>query len=150
MTVTESKRISKTPIGKATKGSVSVEAIQGRLRLRFRFNQKQQVITLGLADTPENRKLAEARATQIELDIKAGHFDETLNRYQLKSQLPKKVDPNITISELFQEFIDVKAQEVYKLTLQKYVATFNYLNQFHCPDGNNQKCLGDKPAQYLI
>lgn len=42
---------------KSSKGTVSIEADQGRLRLRLPrslYNSKQKYITLGLADTGEN------------------------------------------------------------------------------------------------
>ena len=139
---------SKAPTGKAKKGSVSVETFQNRLRLRFRVNGERKIITLGLSDSPENRKLAEAKATLIELDIISNNFDPTLEKYKPKSQIQPQVESNITTSKLFQAFMDSKAQDVYSRTLEKYRATINYLNQFSCNDGM-QKCLGDKPACYL-
>ena len=139
--------------GRASKGNVSVEAFQNRLRLRFRVNGKQKAFSLGLADSPENRKLAELKARQIELDIISGNFDCTLQKYKLQTQVAvqQKVDQRvtITISELFKDFIDINAKDVYSRTLEKYQATLNYLNEFQCQDGMNQKCLGDKPAYFL-
>jgi hypothetical protein len=63
---------SKTPSGRASKGSVSLESREGRLRLhlpRQLYNGKQKYLTLGLADTSENRIEAERKARTIELDI---------------------------------------------------------------------------------
>lgn len=37
---------------------------------------------LGLADTPENRQIAEQKVHQIEQDIRTGCFDETLAKYK--------------------------------------------------------------------
>jgi hypothetical protein len=51
--------------GRSSKGSVTVETFQGRLRLRLPrqlFNSKQKYLTLGLTDTDANRKVAEAKA----------------------------------------------------------------------------------------
>lgn len=143
-------RASKTPTGRASKGSVSVLSFQNRLRLQFRVDGKQKVISLGLDDTPENWKRAEIIARQIEIDLGYSNFDHTLAKYkpqQQKNQHTLKSD--ITITQLFQAFIEHKSQEVDKRTLQKYRATINYLNQFECKDGMGQKCLGDKQADYL-
>ncbi|MFM7450372.1 MAG: Arm DNA-binding domain-containing protein [Leptolyngbyaceae cyanobacterium] len=49
---------SKTPTGKATKGSVQIIVSNGRLQLRFRFAGKRHYISLGFSDTPEYRELA--------------------------------------------------------------------------------------------
>lgn len=145
-------RATKTPTGKAPKGSVSVLSFQNRLRLQFRVNGKQQVLSLGLDNTPENWKRAEIIARQIEIDLGSGDFDQTLAKYKPKKQQHQqkllKAD-TITISQLFQEFIDHRSKEVDKRTLEKYRATINYLNEFACKDGMDQKCLGDKPACYL-
>jgi hypothetical protein len=61
---------------KRSKGSVGVESFRGKLRIRLpwtlsreEFNVKQQYIPTGLDDTPEGRKLAEAKAKTIESDI---------------------------------------------------------------------------------
>ncbi len=70
---------------KASKGSVGIESFQGRLRLRLPrqlYGGKQKYLTLGVVDTPENQKLATSKARQIELDILAGYFDFTLEKYK--------------------------------------------------------------------
>jgi integrase len=69
---------------KNAKGSVSIEAFQGRLRLRLPrqlFDGKQKYLTLGLPDTVVNRRLAEAKAMLLESDIKLERFDLTLAKY---------------------------------------------------------------------
>lgn len=144
-------RANKTPSGRAPKGSVSVLSFQNRLRLQFRVDGKQRVISLGSDDTPENWKKAEIVARQIELDLGSGDFDHTLAKYKPKKQQNQQtlLKTDIMIAQLFQAFIDHKSQDVNKRTLQKYRATINYLNQFECKDGMGQKCLGDKPACYL-
>jgi hypothetical protein len=70
------------------KGTVGVEAYQGRLRLRLPrqvFGGKQKYLSMGLADTPENRKVAELKARQIELDIISDNFDASLTKYKPQS-----------------------------------------------------------------
>ncbi len=72
------------------KGSVGIESFRGRLRLhlpRQLFNGQNKYLTLGLTDTPENRNLAEQKAHQIELDIQADDFDETLAKYKPQRHL---------------------------------------------------------------
>jgi integrase len=68
---------SKTPTGKASKGSVSIINSNGRLQLRFRHGGTRHYISLGVPDSPEGRKLAEMKAREIELDILSGNFDST-------------------------------------------------------------------------
>lgn len=73
------------------KGKVGITSDRGALRLnlpRFLQNGKQQYLYLSLPDTPENRKLAAARAMQIESDIKLDRFDPTLNRYRPQVATP--------------------------------------------------------------
>ena len=69
------------------KGTVSIESLFDRgLRLRWRYSDKRCCIALGIPDSPANRTIAESKAKQIELDIISGHFDDTLERYQLHPQ----------------------------------------------------------------
>ncbi|MBD2198084.1 MULTISPECIES: Arm DNA-binding domain-containing protein [Calothrix] len=67
---------------KGIKGQVSVVASHGRLQLRFRYAGKRYTLSIGLPDTIVNRKAAEAKARQIELDILSGNFDPTLAKYK--------------------------------------------------------------------
>ena len=74
----------RTATGKNCKGSVGIEVLGSRLRLRLPrelYNGKQKYLSLGLTDTPDNRKLAEAKAKLIESDIERERFDCTLVRY---------------------------------------------------------------------
>lgn len=80
------------------KGKVGVVSDKGALRLnlpRFLFGGKQRHIYLHLPDTPENRKLAEAKAMQIESDIKYERFDHSLDRY--RPTQPSAPDPKIKV-----------------------------------------------------
>lgn len=70
---------------KRGKGSVGVEVLQGRLRLRLPrqlYNGKQKYLTLGLDDSPGDWKIAQAKAKQIESNIAFERFDHTLNKYR--------------------------------------------------------------------
>ena len=101
---------------RAKKGTVSITVDKGRLRLRWRHAGKRFVLYIGLPDTSINRKLAEAKATQIELDIKSGHFDQTLKAYQLQTVTQYQ----LRVVELFDNFIQHKAKTVASATLDKY------------------------------
>jgi integrase len=81
---------SKTPTGKASKGSVQILVSNGRLQLRFRFGGRRHYLSLGYSDTAVHRKLAEARARQIELDILSGNFDQSLTKYPSSVTLRNK------------------------------------------------------------
>lgn len=104
---------SKTSKGKASKGSVVVHISHERLQLRFRIAGQRKYVSLGLSDTPENRKLAEMKAKQIELDILSGHFDETLASYKLQSVL-SVASPDITpkptpkLKNVWEQYLEYK------------------------------------------
>ena len=113
-------------VQKAVKGSVGIETFQERLRLRLPrkiCGNNNRYITLGLADTTENRKLAEQKAHQIELDIQADCFDETLSKYKQQRHLsivnPKEPQKVLNISELWDRYIDYKSQSLKPRTLDK-------------------------------
>lgn len=120
---------SKTPTGKASKGSVSIIVSHGRLQLRFRHGGKREYISLGFSDTPQNRKLAEMKAREIELDILSGHFDETKDKYKpqakRKTQTKEEITPTVTpsIQELWTQYTEYKASSV-KETTQEYYVSF--------------------------
>lgn len=72
-----------TQLGKAKKGSVSIYAQDGMLRLNFRANGQRYRFSLGIADTDINRVKANQIAQQIELDILSNRFDATLDSYRI-------------------------------------------------------------------
>ena len=72
---------------KASKGSVQIKSSNGRLQLVFTFGGKRNYLSTGLSDTLTNRKAAEMKARQIELDITSSNFDVTLEKYQPQSVL---------------------------------------------------------------
>jgi integrase len=106
---------SNTPTGKATKGSVQIVTSHDRLQLRFRHSGKRHCLSLGFADTVANRKLAEMRAREIELDILSGHFDPTLARYKPQVALSltslditPKITPKPSLADLWEQFVEYK------------------------------------------
>lgn len=115
-----------TKTAKAKKGTVSVTADRERLRLGWRYKGKRYFLFIGLPDTAINRRAAEAKASQIELDIMSGHFDPTLKAY--KVMLPSQ--SQLTVKSLFDQFIQYKAKKVVPATLDKYRSLLGYLEKF--------------------
>jgi integrase len=111
---------------KASKGTVSVEEFQGRLRLRWRFEGKRYALSIGLPDSKVNRKVAQQKATMIELDMASGNFDQTLKKYKPHIQSTSQ----ISVVILFGKFMDSKAKELLPRSLDKYRATIGYLTSF--------------------
>ena len=85
------------------KGSVTVESVRGRLRLRLPRFCPTRYLSLNLADTARNRKIALAKAGQIESDIVFERFDITLNRYRNPLQLPQNKTPLVEIWDAYVE-----------------------------------------------
>ena len=123
---------------KSSKGSVTVCCVRGNLRLRLPrglwTDKKQVYLPLGLADNLPNRKAAEIKAKQIELDILSGHFDPTLKKYQpvaytLKPETEEQ--ENITFSEIYQKYINTKKDKSATTWKSTYTTILNHLNS--CP-----------------
>lgn len=68
------------------------------------------------------------RAREIELDILAGHFDETLEKYKPQSkrklEAPEKITPKPipTILELWSQYTSYKASSVKESTRLYYIS----------------------------
>jgi integrase len=125
---------SKIPTGKASKGSVQIHISNSRLQLQFRCAGKRHYISLGLTDTSTNRKVAEMKAREIELDMLSGHFDETLTRYKPQTTVvtanskavPSEPKSFLTPSELWERHNDSRAAEL-KETTKQYHRTLGKL-----------------------
>jgi integrase len=124
---------------KFSKGTVKVENDKGWLRLRFSCNGKRHTFALGLPDTVLNRKVAQAKAQQIELDIVSGNFDTTLIKYKPEKFSESSKAELLTIPKLFERFMEDKAKTVSSKTMEKYRATYNYLFEF----------FSDRPVDFL-
>jgi len=97
------KRLAMSVQKKGSKGSVGVESFQGRLRLRLPrqlYGGKQKYLTLGLDDTLQNRKLASAKAKEIEADIVYERFDLTLSKYRPQNASPTRVSAENSLKTL--------------------------------------------------
>jgi Arm DNA-binding domain len=63
---------------KASKRSVQIKTSNGRLQLVCTYVDKRHYLSLGFSDTKTHRKLAEAKARQLELDMLSGHSEADL------------------------------------------------------------------------
>jgi integrase len=127
---------------KASKGSVQIKVSNGRLQLVFSYQGKRRYISLGFDDTVQNRKLAELKARQIELDLLSGNFDATLVKY--KPQPPedaKAFTPVLTptkasqppLSELWDKYTEFKRPGLSPSTLAKDYGKVSRCINVHLP-----------------
>jgi integrase len=105
-------------MARTPKNKISVECFRGFIRLRWRYQGKRVSLSLGIRCDPINQAIAEARATQIRVDMMAGIYDPTLAKY--RSHEPKPAA--IGAVELFTQFTEHKAKRVQPRTLEKYHA----------------------------
>jgi integrase len=100
---------------KASAGTVQIRSSNGRLQLRFSYRGKRHCLSLGLIDTPVNRKAAGAKGKLIESDITFERLDETLAKYKPKSSpsffIPTVIptEPSLTLTSLWQQYFEYKA-----------------------------------------
>lgn len=127
----------KTPTGKASKGSVQVIASNGRLQLRFRYAGKRRYLPLGFPDDRDNRLAAEMKARQIQLDILSGNFDETSAKYKPQSSLAiilgTAEPPCILLSKLWEKYTEYRKPQIAETTLRiPYAAVASHINKLPC------------------
>ncbi len=113
---------SKTPTGKNTKGTPSLESYQGRLRIRFRINGQQKAFSLGLADTNENRVKGESIVRQMHLDMLSNNFDSTLAKYKPHTHLAvvEAISPKVALdlAQLWDKYTEFRSKQVSETTLK--------------------------------
>lgn len=114
-------------MARASKGSVTVESVAGRLRLRLPrhiFNGQKKYLSLYLSDTKENRKVAEAKAQTIMADIALERFDRTLKKYTS----PYAPDDSPPLIEIWDKYSTWKRPQVAASTYSKdYRKTRNHI-----------------------
>lgn len=106
----------KQPQKRNPKGTVNIKVVNGRLRLRLPrqlYGGIQKDFSLNLIDTPENRKLAKAKAKVMEHDIAYERFDLTLKKYQ-PDYIQDKYPP---LLKLWEQFTEAKTKELSKTTI---------------------------------
>jgi integrase len=118
------------------KTKIHVQERSGWLKLRWSYQGSRFDFALGLPDGAINRKVAENKASEIELDIATGNFDPTLDKYKSVGQIQAQVEKEelaktkLTVAALFQKFMEHKAKDVYPQTLIKYEATLQRIKDF--------------------
>lgn len=133
------------PKSRATKGTVAIENVYDRLRLRFRVAGHQYTLTMGLSDTPEHRTHCKAIAAQIERDVVYGHFDSSLCKY--KPAHLQRVKDSENLAHLWERFTAHRKSQIAETTLiTKYGAIKRQIDRLP------KKNLKDAPAirDYLI
>jgi integrase len=122
---------SKDKPGKANKGSVQVKSSNSRLQLVFSFGGKRHYLSTGYPDTPQYRKLAQMKATEIEKDILYERFDETLAKYKPKSALSTVTPitpiatPAITLAEIWTKYVEWKRPQCAPSTMKNQYREVN-------------------------
>ncbi|BAY34638.1 phage integrase [Nostoc carneum NIES-2107] len=92
---------------KASKGTVQIKVSNDRLQLVFSFGGKRHYLSTGFTDTKANRKLAEMKARQIELDILCDNFDPTLGKYKPQSLQIIPTPPITPVEEIAPSLVDL-------------------------------------------
>ena len=105
-------------------GSVKVQIFKDRLRLVWSWQGKRFWLYIGLPDTIANRKAASMKASQIELDMASGNFDPSLTKYK-----PQKQE-SISVSDLFDQFVEYKRRKIESATLAKYLGLQKHVSVF--------------------
>ncbi|MBD2485713.1 site-specific integrase [Planktothrix sp. FACHB-1365] len=95
-------------------GKIAIEVFKGSYRLRWTYNRKTQTLTIGRV-SKDSLKIAKAKASQVDLDIMTGNYDETLVKYDAR-----RVKQTITDSPTEETLLTV--WESYKNISKKSVA----------------------------
>ncbi|PSN10650.1 site-specific integrase [filamentous cyanobacterium CCT1] len=114
-------------MARTPKGEVSIENIDGWIRLRWRHQGQRKTMSLGLRHDPVNLAVAQQRANQIHLDIISGNYDPTLSKY--KSDRSQQLQA-IGAVDLFKRYSEWKVKQVQTRTLEKYWGLVNWLKEY--------------------
>ena len=129
------------------KGTVKIESDKGWLRLRFTNAGKRRAFALGLPDTILNRKFAEQKARQIELDILSNNFDSTLQKYKPQKTKEEIKADLVTAEELILRFIEYKSKFVSSSrSLEKYQTVLTHLKSFNLNSKSIASSLASESA----
>lgn len=127
--------------GKASKGSVQIKSSNNHIQLVFSFGGKRHYLSTGYPDTPQYRKLAKMKASEIEKDVLYERFDSTLEKYKPKSALTTITPitsisiPKPNLAELWGKYIEWKRPQCAPSTLKnQYRAYSGYLEKLPTHD----------------
>jgi len=96
---------------------VQIKISHKRLHLVSSWQGQRYYLSLGVPDTAINRKAAEQKARQIELDCVSGNFDPTLDKYR-PEHVPKGKAQEITpIRSIWSQYMEYKSPHVSPKTI---------------------------------
>jgi integrase len=100
-------------MGKQAVGTVVIKSSNNRLQLVYRYRGKRTYLSIGLPDTKNNRKFAQSIASSIEIDILAGNYDITQQKYKHFQAEPsqEKIEP-ISLLDLWGKYVEYKRPQV--------------------------------------
>lgn len=116
-------------MARAKKGTITIENFRGMLRLRLPrhwFNGKTKWFSLHLPDTPENQKIAKAKANLMENDYIYERFDFTLEKYRFDTA-PE--NPTLSILDIYLQYVDFKRHLVKQSSVHNFTTTINKLKE---------------------
>jgi integrase len=108
-----------------------IEPTGKTLRLVWYYQGKRQRLSLGVADNPIGRALANKKMADIKIDLESGHYDETLLRYK-----PRKLGANPT---------EISAVDLF----EKYVIHYKKNHDIAHGSGLRLKAIASKLEQFL-
>jgi len=142
--------------GKAPKGSVQIKPSNNRLQLVFSFGGKRHYLSTGYPDTPQYRKLAKMKASEIEKDILYERFDSTLEKYKPKSALSTVTPvtpistPKPNLAELWGKYVEWKRPQCAPSTMKnQYQAYASYLERLPIHDLDRANEIRDHVLQTI-
>jgi integrase len=114
-----------TAVTRASKGTVQIRSSNNRLQLRFSYEGIRHCLSLGLQDTKENRKAAQAKAKLIESDIAYDRFDILkYKRSHVLSALTSS-EPLSQLDEVWLKFIEFKRGQCSPSTMEQMYKVFS-------------------------
>ena len=127
---------------------VSINVLRGKLRLVWSYAGDRYFLHTGLHESAISRKVAEAKALVIEADMVTDNFDPTLRKYKDESAHSTQ----ISVVELFEQFIKWKSKRVNHRTMEKYHGLVPRLKDHFRSRGAEVVRDGDAIAfrQYLL
>jgi integrase len=108
---------------KAKIGSVQVKVSNNRLQLVFSFEEKRHYLSMGLPDTPYNRKQVQEKGFEIERDIQYGQFNpNNLAKYKIgaDSTTVAAAPKILTALDIWQRYSESKVGQLKPKTIEKY------------------------------
>lgn len=123
-------------LNKKYRNGVSVSVNKGKLRITIPKSisgKPGSYIYLGLEDTPNNRKIAQAKAGELELDVLYERVDFSLEKYKIfKNSSPTctGTQQNLTLHDLYAEYIETRRTLVRPGTWKNgYMVNLNHLKR---------------------